>query len=101
DAASTGLDGLAAVGERRYDVVLMDWHMPGMNGLEVAAAIRRDLPPDRQPWIIGLTANAMAGDREKCLQAGMDDYLTKPLQRAALAAALARVPAKVATGADC
>jgi signal transduction histidine kinase/CheY-like chemotaxis protein len=90
DVANHGGEGLAAVRERDYDIVLMDWHMPEMNGLEATLAIRRELPPGRQPWIIGLTANAMTGDREKCIQAGMDDYITKPLRKEELIAALAR-----------
>lgn len=90
DVAFHGGEGLAAVRDKDYDIVLMDWHMPEMNGLEATIAIRRELPPGRQPWIIGLTANAMTGDREKCLQAGMDDYMTKPLRREELVAALAR-----------
>lgn len=90
DVAFHGGEGLAAVRDKDYDIVLMDWHMPEMNGLEATIAIRRELPPGRQPWIIGLTANAMTGDREKCLQAGMDDYMTKPLRREELVAALER-----------
>jgi len=90
DVAVHGGEGLAAVRERDYDIVLMDWHMPEMNGLEATLAIRRELPPGRQPWIVGLTANAMTGDREKCIQAGMDDYITKPLRKEELIAALAR-----------
>ncbi len=90
DVAFHGGEGLAAVRDKDYDIVLMDWHMPEMNGLEATIAIRRELPPGRQPWIIGLTANAMTGDREKCLQAGMDDYMTKPLRREELVAALGR-----------
>ena len=90
DVAYHGGEGLAAVRDKDYDIVLMDWHMPEMNGLEATIAIRRELPPGRQPWIIGLTANAMIGDREKCLQAGMDDYMTKPLRREELVAALER-----------
>lgn len=90
DVAFHGGEGLAAARDKDYDIVLMDWHMPEMNGLEATIAIRRELPPGRQPWIIGLTANAMTGDREKCLQAGMDDYMTKPLRREELVAALAR-----------
>jgi signal transduction histidine kinase/ActR/RegA family two-component response regulator len=90
DVANHGGEGLAAVQAQDYDIVLMDWHMPEMNGLEATMAIRRELPPGRQPWIIGLTANAMTGDREKCLQAGMDDYITKPLRKEELAAALGR-----------
>lgn len=90
DVANHGGEGLSAVRERDYDIVLMDWHMPEMNGLEATLAIRRELPPGRQPWIIGLTANAMTGDREKCIQAGMDDYITKPLRKEELGNALAR-----------
>jgi signal transduction histidine kinase/ActR/RegA family two-component response regulator len=91
DLAGDGVEGVAKVKARDYDVVLMDWHMPEMNGLEATAVIRRELPPERQPWIIGLTANAMQGDREKCLGAGMDDYITKPLRKDDLATAFARV----------
>lgn len=90
DIANHGGEGLAAVRAKDYDIVLMDWHMPEMNGLEATLAIRRELPPGRQPWIVGLTANAMTGDREKCLQAGMDDYITKPLKKEELSTALAR-----------
>lgn len=90
DVANHGGEGLGAVRARDYDIVLMDWHMPEMNGLEATLAIRRELPPGRQPWIIGLTANAMTGDREKCIQAGMDDYITKPLRKDELNGALAR-----------
>lgn len=90
DVANHGGEGLSAVRARDYDIVLMDWHMPEMNGLEATLAIRRELPPGRQPWIIGLTANAMTGDREKCIQAGMDDYITKPLRKEELSGALAR-----------
>lgn len=91
DIANDGVEGVSKVKEGTYDVVLMDWHMPEMNGLEATAVIRAELSPERQPWIIGLTANAMIGDREKCIQAGMDDYLTKPLRRDDLIAAFERV----------
>ena len=91
DVAADGVEGVNRVKAQDYDVVLMDWHMPEMNGLEATEVIRRELPPERQPWIIGLTANAMQGDREKCMQAGMDDYLTKPLRKEDLVAVFARV----------
>jgi signal transduction histidine kinase/ActR/RegA family two-component response regulator len=97
DVASDGLEGINKVKAHEYDVVLMDWHMPEMNGLEATAMIRRELPQARQPWIIGLTANAMQGDREKCIEAGMDDYVAKPLSRDDLEAAFARVQPRVAT----
>jgi CheY-like chemotaxis protein len=96
DLAQDGVDGVAKVKAKDYDIVLMDWHMPEMNGLEATAVIRQELPPERQPWIIGLTANAMTGDREKCLQSGMDDYLTKPLRKEDLMAAFARVQTRSA-----
>jgi CheY-like chemotaxis protein len=91
DVAGDGVEGVAKAKAVDYDVILMDWHMPEMNGLEATMAIRRELPPERQPWIIGLTANAMIGDREKCIQSGMDDYLSKPLRKEDLIAAFARV----------
>ncbi len=100
DVANNGLEGIRRVSERRYDVVLMDWHMPEMNGLEATAEIRRSLPADRQPWIIGLTANAMQGDREKCLESGMNDYITKPLRKESLDAAFARARTGTALPAD-
>jgi CheY-like chemotaxis protein len=99
DIANDGVEGVAKVKSGAYEVVLMDWHMPEMNGLEATAAIRAELPADRQPWIIGLTANAMIGDREKCLQAGMDDYVTKPLRKDDLLNAFGRVQPRTAAGA--
>ncbi|WP_404423986.1 ATP-binding protein [Nibricoccus sp. IMCC34717] len=94
DVANDGLEGVAKVKAGDYDVVLMDWHMPEMNGLEATAAIRHELPEERQPWIIGLTANAMQGDREKCIRAGMDDYMTKPLRKDELLGCFTRVKPK-------
>ncbi len=97
DVAADGVEGVAKAKANDYDIILMDWHMPEMNGLEATAAIRVELPPERQPWIIGLTANAMIGDREKCIQSGMDDYLSKPLRKEDLAAAFARVETHTAS----
>jgi signal transduction histidine kinase/CheY-like chemotaxis protein len=91
DVAGDGVEAVAKAKAVDYDVVFMDWHMPEMNGLEATEVIRREIPPERQPWIIGLTANAMIGDREKCIQAGMDDYLSKPLRKEDLIAAFSRV----------
>ncbi len=97
DVAADGVQGVAMARAADYDVILMDWHMPEMNGLEATAAIRRELPARRQPWIVGLTANAMSGDREKCLEAGMNDYLSKPLRKDDLIAAFGRIPPPRAT----
>ncbi len=80
DAASNGLEALEMLGKVPYDLVLMDCQMPEMDGYETTRKIR---DPDTGVLnslvpVIALTANAMAGDREKCLRAGMDDHLTKP-----------------------
>jgi PAS domain S-box-containing protein len=89
DVASNGREVLEAMNARTYDLVFLDLHMPEMDGLEAARAIREAgrLP---RPWLVALTASAMAGDRERCLSAGMDDYLAKPLQREALNAVIDR-----------
>ena len=91
EVAENGLLGVQAVREQRFDLVLMDCQMPEMDGFEAAAAIRLDESHGsaRLP-IIALTANAVAGDRERCLAAGMDDYLSKPYTRAQLQDVLGR-----------
>ena len=80
DIVSNGREALQALERERYDVVLMDVQMPEMDGLEATREIRRRWPAKSSPWIIALTANAMEGDRETCLGAGMDGYLTKPMK---------------------
>ncbi|MDE3083963.1 MAG: response regulator, partial [Verrucomicrobiota bacterium] len=80
DAASNGREALSRLESHRYHLVLMDVQMPEMDGFETAREIRRRLPEDRQPKIIAVTANALEGDRELCLTAGMDDYITKPVK---------------------
>src|SRR4029077_7770842 len=85
-------DGVAAVAAGatgEFDVVLMDVQMPEMSGLDATAAIRaHELTTGRHIPIIAMTAHAMAGDRDRCLAAGMDDYLAKPIGRAALRRAI-------------
>jgi CheY-like chemotaxis protein len=92
DSVGDGLEALEAFEGRDYDVILMDLQMPRMDGLEATRRIRlrRDRP---QPVIIAVTAHAMLGDRERCLAAGMDDYLSKPIQIEYLQAALHRLSA--------
>ncbi len=90
DVAGNGLEVLEALQRQSYDVIFMDVQMPEMDGLETTRAIHKDLPPKQRPCIIAMTANAMQGDREECLAAGMDDYLTKPIQVKALHEALER-----------
>jgi CheY-like chemotaxis protein len=88
DLAENGLEAIAAVERQPYDVILMDVQMPEMDGLEATREIRRRWPGAKGPHIIAMTANAMQGDRELCIEAGMDDYLSKPVNRAELARAL-------------
>jgi signal transduction histidine kinase/CheY-like chemotaxis protein len=95
DVAGNGADALAAVTRQRYDVVLMDVQMPEMDGLEATSTIRATVPAAGQPYIIAMTAEAMTGDRERCLAAGMDDYLTKPVRLAEVEAALQRAAARL------
>jgi PAS domain S-box-containing protein len=93
DLAADGRDAVEAASRRDYDVILMDVQMPRMDGLEAARRIRRLPPPVRQPQIIAMTANVMAGDREACLAAGMDGYVGKPVRVEELVAALQRAGA--------
>ena len=79
DVAADGEETLAALRRQRYDVILMDVQMPGMDGLEAARRIRDEWPAEERPRIIAMTANALHEDREACLSAGMDDFLSKPV----------------------
>lgn len=92
DVVDTGTAVLNALKRSRYDVVLMDMRMPELDGIETTHRIRQN-PQHNGVWIIAMTANAMARDRKMCLAAGMDDYLSKPINRAALDRALLRCPA--------
>jgi signal transduction histidine kinase/ActR/RegA family two-component response regulator len=89
DLACNGIEALEAVERQTYDVVLMDVQMPEMDGLEASRSIAVRWSSEERPRIVALTANAMQGDREACLAAGMDDYLTKPIRIDRLADALA------------
>lgn len=92
DVAENGLEVLQALARQPYDVVLMDIHMPEMDGVECTRAIRRELPASRQPRIIAMTADAVAGARQDCIEAGMDDYIAKPFRVEELRRALAATP---------
>ncbi len=96
DIAGDGLQALAALERKHYDAVLMDCQMPLMDGYEATAAIRRrEQDTHHHTPVIAMTAHAMTGDRERCLAAGMDDYLTKPVRPQQITEALARwIPAQ-------
>ncbi|CAN5584120.1 hypothetical protein BH23CHL7_BH23CHL7_16240 [soil metagenome] len=91
DVANDGREAIAALEKQRYDVVLMDVQMPEMDGLTATRQIVSRWNRTERPWIVAMTANAMAGDREACLAAGMDDYVSKPIRPHELKQALARV----------
>jgi PAS domain S-box-containing protein len=97
EVATTGIEAVDAVQKSRFDVILMDCHMPEMDGYEATKRIRAReatgcTPGEPPVYIIAVTANALLGERERCLDAGMDDYLTKPFTTKQLASALRRRP---------
>jgi len=94
DLASNGIEAVESVERQTYDVILMDVQMPEMDGLEASRRIVATWSAGERPRIIAMTANAMQGDREMCLAAGMDDYVTKPIRVDQLIEALYAVPAR-------
>ncbi|MDD1757423.1 MAG: response regulator, partial [Methanotrichaceae archaeon] len=94
DVVANGREVLEALGRQRYDLILMDVRMPEMNGLEATRIIRQRWP-DKGPTIIAVTAYGLQGDRERCLEAGMDDYISKPVQLEDLGRMLSKhIPAR-------
>jgi PAS domain S-box-containing protein len=90
DVAANGLEAVEALERQSYEVILMDMQMPEMDGLEATRHIRQRRPRQQGPRIIAMTANAMQGDREACLAAGMDDYVSKPIRVEELVTALSK-----------
>jgi CheY-like chemotaxis protein/HPt (histidine-containing phosphotransfer) domain-containing protein len=99
DIANNGLEVLKALEQKAYDILFLDVQMPEMDGLEAARRICQRWSAEKRPRIIAMTGNALLGDREKCLQAGMDDYISKPIRINELQTALERWgPAKTRKG---
>jgi CheY-like chemotaxis protein len=90
DVKSNGRDAVSAAGSCQYDAIFMDCLMPEMDGYEATARIRDSEGSARHTTIVAVTASALNGDREKCLEAGMDDYISKPLRPGVLATVLGR-----------
>jgi CheY-like chemotaxis protein len=90
EVVSNGLEVLQALERKPYDIVFLDVQMPEMDGYEAARRMRRRWPDGNRPRIIAMTGNAMQGDKERCLNAGMDDYITKPVKVEDLRIALER-----------
>jgi GAF domain-containing protein/CheY-like chemotaxis protein/HPt (histidine-containing phosphotransfer) domain-containing protein len=103
DVVANGLETLEAIERQTYDLLLSDVQMPEMDGLEATRRIIERWPDGDRPWIVAMTAEAMSGDRERCLEAGMNDYLAKPIRVDELVAAIKRTPrrgpAKTGSGA--
>jgi CheY-like chemotaxis protein len=95
DVASNGVEAVESLQRQTYDVVLMDVQMPEMDGLAATRAICAKWRATERPRIVAMTANAMQGDREACITAGMDDYVTKPIRVEALVEALAQVRPRI------
>lgn len=100
DVAGNGIEVLESLERQTYDAILMDVQMPEMDGLEASRQINKRWARDERPRIIAMTANAMQGDREMCLAAGMDDYVTKPIRVEELVAALLKTKARRASEED-
>ncbi len=96
DVVGNGQEAVTSVARQGYDVVLMDVQMPELDGLSATRQICARWGPEERPWIVAMTANAMQGDRETCLAAGMDDYISKPIRMEELIAALANRPSPLA-----
>jgi CheY-like chemotaxis protein/HPt (histidine-containing phosphotransfer) domain-containing protein len=88
--AENGRQAVQMFEEHRYELIFMDIQMPEMDGLEATKAIRARQDPSSRTVIVALTANAMQGDRDRCLQAGMDDYLAKPIKQSDIESILAK-----------
>ncbi|HRE82083.1 MAG TPA: response regulator, partial [Opitutaceae bacterium] len=90
ESVTNGHEVLSAVARQSFDLIFMDVQMPEMDGLEATRRLCAGYSTAVRPWIVAMTANAMEGDRETCLAAGMDDYISKPIRGVNVAKALQR-----------
>ena len=97
DVADNGQEALNLIAQKRYDLVFMDLQMPVMDGLQATRRLSAMLAPHLRPRVVAMTANAMAGDRERCLDAGMDDYIAKPVLPSDVQALIERWAVRLAT----
>jgi two-component system sensor histidine kinase/response regulator len=100
DLATNGLEVLDALQKKQYDIILMDCQMPELDGYAATREIRKREKFGHRTWIIAMTANVMVGDREKCIEAGMDDYISKPIRRNELRVALENCVPEPASSVD-
>jgi len=91
DIAANGKEVLNSLERQNYEIIFMDVEMPEMDGIEATKVIRKKWPPEKQPYIVAVTAYALEGDRERCINAGMDDYLAKPVNLENLKSILAQI----------
>jgi CheY-like chemotaxis protein len=90
--SESGSDALKILSEERFDVIFMDMQMPVMDGLEASRLIREKFGSSERPWIVALTANAMPDHRDLCMEAGMNDFLAKPVKSEAIQQIIQNVP---------
>lgn len=83
-AVSNGAEVVEEVRRKKYDIVFMDIQMPVMNGMEASKILRKTIEPGNLPYIVAVTANALVGDRERYMSAGMNEYISKPLHSSAV-----------------
>jgi len=98
DKVNNGLEAVQALKEKSYHVVLMDISMPYLDGLEATRMIREFTGSSTHPWIVAVTANAILGDKARCLAAGMNDYVSKPVSISAIDSALKRYQEEIVLG---
>jgi CheY-like chemotaxis protein len=99
DVAANGAEALAILDRLAYDLVLMDCQMPEVDGYEATRSLRRGAGPNARTTVVAMTANVLPGDRERCIDAGMDDYVAKPIREDELERVLASARAGAARAA--